>query len=534
MKELHFKIADNADEFDAIHQLNYRTFVEEIPQHSPNPERRLIDAFHAENTYAICLDANRVVGMVTGRSKRPFSLDRKLDKLDSMLPHHNSPLEIRLLSVEPAYRKSRVFIGLVTTLIKHFAVLEHDLVLISGTVRQLKLYRSLGFTPFGNLVGSAEACYQPMYLNIKTANETFSRVERVMKRNSANFTTGPVATTSAVTAAFHRPAISHRGDVFLQLHQQTCQKLCELFTCDSAYLMMGSGTLANDAVGAQISALQTSGIVISNGEFGERLIDHAKRWRLEFTEKRFGWGEPIDLKAVEIHLALQSHSSWVWMVVSETSTGMLNQYAEVAELCKRYDAKLYLDAISAAGTLPLDLSGAKLATAVSGKALGALSGVAIVMANGKLATSANLPRYLDLENYAVACGVPYTQSSHLISALAEALKIDWPSRYLHLLREGQRLRSQLEKRGFNLVCPENCATPAVVTIALPGNIRSSELGASLSRMNLKLSWESSYLLQRNWIQICLMGDFNEFVLHEIPLILEKEVTSFHAMRLRKT
>ena len=32
-----FKIATEDWEFDLIHQLNYKTFVEEIPQHQPSP-----------------------------------------------------------------------------------------------------------------------------------------------------------------------------------------------------------------------------------------------------------------------------------------------------------------------------------------------------------------------------------------------------------------------------------------------------------------------------------------------------------------
>jgi len=48
-----YKVAATADEFEQIHRLNYQTFVGEIPQHSPNPEGRLVDKFHAENTYLI-------------------------------------------------------------------------------------------------------------------------------------------------------------------------------------------------------------------------------------------------------------------------------------------------------------------------------------------------------------------------------------------------------------------------------------------------------------------------------------------------
>ena len=47
---LQFKIATEDWEFEAIHRLNYKTFVEEIPQHEQNAEERLVDKFHAENT----------------------------------------------------------------------------------------------------------------------------------------------------------------------------------------------------------------------------------------------------------------------------------------------------------------------------------------------------------------------------------------------------------------------------------------------------------------------------------------------------
>src|SRR2546426_6909119 len=83
---LQFKIATEDWEFEAIHRLNYKTFVEEIPQHRDNPEQRLVDKFHAENTYAICLNGEQLAGMVAGRAKRPFSLDQKLPNLDAHLP----------------------------------------------------------------------------------------------------------------------------------------------------------------------------------------------------------------------------------------------------------------------------------------------------------------------------------------------------------------------------------------------------------------------------------------------------------------
>ena len=50
--------------------------------------------------------------------------------------------------------------------------------IISGTTRQQKLYRHLGFVPFGPLVGKGEAMFQPMYLTLegfeKKAEEFFT------------------------------------------------------------------------------------------------------------------------------------------------------------------------------------------------------------------------------------------------------------------------------------------------------------------------------------------------------------------------
>lgn len=162
---LMFKIAEQAD-FDSVHALNYQTFVEEIPQHPPNAERRLVDRFHSENTYVICVADDRLVGMVCGRCIRPFSLDQKLPNLDSFLPNHRKAVEIRLLAVAVTHRKTAVFSGLMAFLARHFIQRGCDLAVISGTVRQLKLYRHLGFQTFGAQVGSAGALYQPMFLTL--------------------------------------------------------------------------------------------------------------------------------------------------------------------------------------------------------------------------------------------------------------------------------------------------------------------------------------------------------------------------------
>ncbi|MBK9714592.1 MAG: GNAT family N-acetyltransferase [Kouleothrix sp.] len=175
---LKFKFATEDWEFEQIHHLNYTTFVEEIPQHGANPDRALVDKFHRENTYIIALDHDRLVGMIAVRGARPFSLDTKLENLDSYLPAGRRLCELRLLAVEKKYRNGWVFWGMGKLLTEHCLQRGYDLALISGTTRQQRLYRHLGFLPFGPLVGPAGAEFQPMYLSL----ETFRRRARMFRR----------------------------------------------------------------------------------------------------------------------------------------------------------------------------------------------------------------------------------------------------------------------------------------------------------------------------------------------------------------
>lgn len=181
---LRFKVATTTDEFEQIHRLNYRTFVEEIPQHEPNPERRLVDRFHRQNTYLVCLRGDRLIGMMAARADRPFSLDAKLPDLDTHLPSGRTVCEIRLLAVEPGERRGVVFWGLARLMWDYCRERGWDLAVASCTVRQMKLYRHLGFVPFGPIVGGAEALFQPMYLTAEAFAERVRTVEARPTRSS--------------------------------------------------------------------------------------------------------------------------------------------------------------------------------------------------------------------------------------------------------------------------------------------------------------------------------------------------------------
>ncbi len=166
MSPLTYKIAETDDEFEQIFRLNYKTFTEEIPQNEVNPERRRVDKFHAENTYLICMEDGHLLGMMAMRDKRPFSLDEKFEDLDSYLPLYTSICEIRLLAVELDKRSTRIFGGLILFAARYCDEHGYDLAVMSGTTRQARLYRHLGFTTFGPLIGKDDTFFQPMYITL--------------------------------------------------------------------------------------------------------------------------------------------------------------------------------------------------------------------------------------------------------------------------------------------------------------------------------------------------------------------------------
>jgi predicted N-acetyltransferase YhbS len=167
------KTATELNEFLQIHQLNYKTFVEEIPQHQKNSDERLVDKFHNKNKYIVAKKGEKVIGMVCYNRERPFSLDSKISDLDFYLPEHNNLVEIRLLSISKEERKTRVIYRLLKFLCSTLIELKIDAAVISGTTRELKLYSQIGFVPFGETVGIAEALYQPMFITLNDLRHDF-------------------------------------------------------------------------------------------------------------------------------------------------------------------------------------------------------------------------------------------------------------------------------------------------------------------------------------------------------------------------
>ncbi len=524
---LKLKIATEPSEFEQIHRLNYETFVEEIPQHRSKTNRMLVDKFHKENIYIICKDKNRVLGMLAVRDKRPFSLDEKLTDLDSYLPRNRSVCEIRLLAVRKDYRHSHIFRDMIAKAVDHCRRRGHDLAVISGVMEQKNLYEHLGFIPFGPVVGTPAARFQPMYLTIEAYETSIKNVIESVPNRSAKkkmiLLPGPVEIAPNVRRAFNELTISHRSQEFLKIHKDTKKLLCRLVNAKNVEIFMGSGTLANDVIAAQLFLKPGKGLILSNGEFGKRLIVQAKRFALSFETLSVDWGKSFHPNAIRKIVGQHTDINWLWAVHCETSTGMLNDAAMLKDICRERGISLCLDCVSSIGTVGVDLKGVRYASGVSGKGLRSFSGLSMVFYEETPSQSdKSLPAYLDLAYYCEKDGIPFTISSNLVSALYEAVRsIDLNKKIETIESVSAWFKNELRNMGFCPIIPDIQANPAIITLALPAQFDSEKVASLLDSEGFSISYGSGYLLKRNWIQICLTGDFSQETLRPLLAILRQ-------------
>src|SRR5262249_20704390 len=310
-----FKRAETRQEFEQIHRLNFRTFVNEIPQHPDTGSGVLVDKFHSKNAYLIVLREGRVVGMVSAHDQPPFSVADRLREPEVLSRPGTRPLEVRLLAIEPDERNSTMFFGLIWSLYEHARTNGYTHLFISGIADRVGLYERLGFVPLGPAVPCGQASFVPMMLTIGQLPLKIERVKRLWETHvgrvaphaadSVCLLPGPVTTSAVVRTAFHQAPIYHRGPEFIDRFATLRRQLGTLVGGRSVAVLNGSGTLGNEAVAATLSASPSGGrgVLLSNGEFGDRLARQAVRFGLTPRVLRWPWGKAWDLDAVSDALA---------------------------------------------------------------------------------------------------------------------------------------------------------------------------------------------------------------------------------------
>ena len=177
------------------------------------------------------------------------------------------------------------------------------------------------------------------------------------------FTPGPLTTSQTVKQAMLRDWGS-RDKAFIDLVADIRQRLVVLARASlkeyTAVLMQGSGTFGVEAVLSSTIPHGGKILLITNGAYGQRLVQMAKVLRIDHTV--LNYPEDQTIKPEDVEKALTSDAAIVSVAVvhCETTTGMVNPVEAIGEIVHRHGKRFIVDAMSSFGAIPLDVPGAHI------------------------------------------------------------------------------------------------------------------------------------------------------------------------------
>ena len=130
---------------------------------------------------------------------------------------------------------------------------------------------------------------------------------------------GPSNPYPEATAALGQPLLGHLDPVFLQILDETSDRLRQVFGTANRRTLPLSAT---GSAGMEAAFVNTVGpgdvvVVAVNGLFGERMVDVASRCGAEVVRVDHEWGQPVDAERV---LAAHPAPKLIAAVHAETST----------------------------------------------------------------------------------------------------------------------------------------------------------------------------------------------------------------------
>ena len=292
------------------------------------------------------------------------------------------------------------------------------------------------------------------------------------------FTPGPTPVPPQVLAAMGEPVVHHRSPDFRPIYERCLARLREVCRTESDVLLFtASGTGAFESAVVNLISPGEPHLVVSAGSFGERWIAMTSAYGADVDELRYTWGETPDPEDVRSRLAAREAKA-VWIVQSETSTGVVADVQAIAAVAKEAGALVVVDAVSSLGAVPCETDAWGLDVVVSGsqKALMTPPGLGLAaVSDAALAATGSTPRfYFDWERTRDAqrkLDAPFTPPVSLVTALDVALGMlleeGLEAVFERHVRLGRAARAGAKAMGLELFSPDEDRSAVVTAVLSP-------------------------------------------------------------------
>lgn len=294
---------------------------------------------------------------------------------------------------------------------------------------------------------------------------------------------GPVTTTDTVKRALLVSDICHREQEFTELLKAIRQDLLKVVHAGNDYttvLFSASGTGAMEACISSVVPANKKIAIINNGSYGQRMINIARRYKIDVVEIKFPYDQPVSLDIVESTLNADLAIQYLALVHHETSMGFLNPLHDIGEICHRLQRHLIVDAMSSFAGVEIDVNRDHIdfIIASSNKCLHGMPGLSFVLCKTDSVLAAQeharsyyfdlYQQYASLESTGQMPFTPPVQIAYSFKQALDEYFLETPAgrmkryqnNYTHLV-EG------LKAFGFTCVIPASRQSHLLVTVKFP-------------------------------------------------------------------
>ena len=301
---------------------------------------------------------------------------------------------------------------------------------------------------------------------------------------------GPTPVPTEVAEAGAAEMINHRGPEFAALLARTNAGVQQVYKTQNDVLMLtASGTGGMEAAVACHVNPGERALIVTVGVFGKRFIDLTRAFGGDPLELAFEFGTSADPNEIDQVLQENPDIRVLMVTHNETSTGVTNkQLPQIAEVGRRNDCLIIVDAISSLSSIPVETDGWGLDVVVSGSQKGWMVGPGLVFVScserswEKQAHTTTPRFYLDLQKareYALNGQTPATPAVNLFFQLDRALALMFEEGMEAIYERHHRLASMtrdgVQALGLELFAEEGSESDTVTAIRVPEGVDGSQL-----------------------------------------------------------
>ena len=345
------------------------------------------------------------------------------------------------------------------------------------------------------------------------------------------FIPGPTEVRSENLAALARPQVGHRSGEFKELYASVIPKLKQLLKTEGrAMLFTSSSTGVWEA--AIRNCVRERVLCCMQGAFSDRWLKVAETNNKQAGTIQVEWGRAITAEMIDAELSKGGYDA-ITVVHNETSTGVMNDLASIAEVLKKYpDVTFMVDAVSSMAGAPIDVDGWGIDVCLAGlqKAFSLPAGLAIGTVSDKAmekaATIENRGYYFDFLEMAKyddrgmtpsTPAIPQIQAldAQLDDILAEGIEARF-ARHAYLAGIVQ----DWARDRFALFAEEGYASPTVTCVENTRGISVAGLNEELAKQWVMIS--NGYgKLKEKCFRLAHMGDTQEWEMRGLLATLDR-------------